>query len=213
MPQQNKFSRIPGITGAVMSLLLIVSFFLPRIWEGNSTVGSLNTVIIVVIMCLAAKLVKETSELYGEHLWNNKIFPVLMSVPVFNIIITAVQFVVPDASFMLHPVFLTLLVISSLPAFCCYYFTAMWLHFKRDRRLIITSAIVDCTGLVYILIRLSDKVFIPALSLQGNEISDMVDKMVSFSPWFSLVIYLLSFANFIICASVFSETGEKEVQK
>lgn len=206
MPQQNKFSIKPGVTGAFMSLLLIVSFFLPRIWQNNSTVESLNTVLIIVIMCLAAKLVKETSELYGEHLWNNKIFPVLMSVPVFNIIITAVQFVVPDASFMLHPVFLTLLVISSLPAFCCYYFTAMWLHFKRDRRLFITTVILDVAGLIYILIRLSDKVISPALSLQGNEISVMVDKLVSFSPLFSLIIYLISLANFIICAKVFNET-------
>ncbi len=209
MPQQNKFSIKPGVTGAVMSLLLIVSFFLPRIWEGNSTVGSVNTIIIVVIMYLAARLIKETSELYGEHLWNNKIFLLLMSVPVFNIIITAVQFVVPNASFMLHPVFLTLLVISSLPAFCCYYFTAMLLNFKRDKRLVITSAIVDCAGLLYILIRLSDRVIIPALSLQGNEISEIVDKLVSFSPWVSLLIYLLSFANFIICAKVFSETDQK----
>ncbi len=192
-----------------MSLLLIVSFFLPRIWEGNSTVGSLNTVLIVVIICLAAKLIKQTSELYGEHLWCNRIFPVLMSVPVFSLIITAVQFVIPNASFMLHPVFITLLIISSLPAFCCYYFTAMWLNFKRDRRLVITSVILNIAGLLYILIRLFDRVIIPALSLQGNEISDIVDKLASFSPWFSLLIYLLSFANFIICAKVFSETDEK----
>jgi hypothetical protein len=206
LPQQIKFSKKPGITGAFMSLLLVVSFFLPRIWEGNSTVGSLNTVLIVVIICLAAKLIKQTSELYGDLLWNHRIFPVLMSVPVFNLLITAVQFVVPNASFMLHPVFITLLIISSLPAFCCYYFTAMWLHFKRDRRLVITSLIVDVVGLMYILIRLFDRVIIPLLPLQGNEIFSLVDKLVSLSPWFSLLIYLLSFANFIICAKVFSET-------
>ena len=205
MPQQIKFSMKPGLTGAFMSLLLIVSFFLPRIWEGNTTVGSINTILIVVIMCLAAKLIKDTSTLYGEHLWVNKIFPVLISVPVFNLIVTAVQFVVPDAQILQHPVFLGLLVIASLPAFCCYYFTAMWLHFKRDKRLVITSAIVDAAGLVYILIRLSDRVVIPALMLQGNEIDALVDSLVSFSPWFSLVVYILSLANFIICAGVFNE--------
>lgn len=209
MPRQNKFSIKPGVTGAFMSLLLIVSFFLPRIWEGNSTVGSVNTILIVVILWLAAKLIKETSELYGEHLWSNKIFPVLMCVPVFNIVVTAVQFVVPNASFMLHPVFVTLLVVLSLPVFCCFYFTAMWIWFKRDKRLVITSTIVDIAGLLYILIRLSDRVIIPALSLQGNEILEVVNKLVSFSPWCSLLIYLLSFANFIICAKVFSETDGK----
>ena len=154
---------------------------------------------------LGIKLIKQTSELYGEYLWNNKIFPLLMSVPVFNLLIAATQFVMKDAKFMLHPVFLTLLVISSLPAFCCYYFTAMWVNFKRDRRLYITTAVVDAVGLLYILIRLSDKVIIPALSLQGNEISLMIDKLASLSPWFSLVIYIISFANFIICAKIFSE--------
>lgn len=209
MPSQKYFSIKPGITGALMSVLLTVSFFLPRIWEGNSTVGSLNTVIIIVIMCLAAKLVLETAHLYGEHLWSHKIFPMLMSVPVFNIVITAVQFVLPDAGFMLHPVFLTLLIISSLPAFCCYYFNAVLIHFRRDRRLLITTAILDVAGFMYILIRLLDKVILPALSLTGNEISAIVDKLVSFSPWFSLVVYLLSFANFIICAKIFSETDGK----
>ena len=209
MPQQIKFSIKPGLTGAFMSMLLIVSFFLPRIWEGNTAVGSINTILIVVIMCLAAKLIKDTSMLYGEHLWVNKIFPVLMSVPVFNLIVTAVQFVVPDAQILQHPVFLGLLVIASLPAFCCYYFTAMWLHFKRDKRLVITSAIVDAAGLLYILIRLSDRVVIPALMLQGNEIDALVDRLVSFSPWFSLVVYILSLANFIICAGVFNEPEGK----
>lgn len=208
MPRQIKYNGKPGITGAFMSLLLIVSFFLPRIWKGNNTVDSVNTIIIVGILILAVKLIKQTSELYGEHLWVNKIFPLIMSVPVFNLLITAVQFVLPNASFMLHPVFLSLLIIASLPAFCCYYFTAMWLNFKRDKRLMITTVIVDAAGLIYIIIRLADRVIIPALSLQGNEISQLVDKLVSLSPWVSLLIYLLSFANFIICAKVFSETEE-----
>ncbi len=209
MPRQIKYNGKPGITGAFMSLLLIVSFFLPRIWEGNSTVGSINTIIIVGILILAVKLIKQTSELYGEHLWVNKIFPVLMSVPVFNLLITAVQFVVPNASFMLHPVFLSLLIIASLPAFCCYYFTAMWLNFRRDKRLLVTTIIVDAAGLLYILIRLFDKVIIPALSIQGNEIPGLAHKLFSVSPLFSLIIYVLSFANFIICARVFNEPDVK----
>ena len=139
MPQQNKLSIRPCVTGAFMSFLLIVSFFLPRIWEGNSTVGSVNTLLIVVIMFIAVRLVRETSELFGEHLWDNKMFLVLMAVPVFNLITAAVQFVVPDASFMLHPVFLTLLVVLSLPVFCCCYFTVMRFRFRGDRRLAITS--------------------------------------------------------------------------
>ena len=209
MPQQKHFSIMPGLTGVFMSLLLTVSFFLPRIWQGNTTVGSINTVLIVVIMCLAVKLIKETSLLYGEHLWVNKIFPLLTMVPVFNLIVTAIQFVVPTAGFLQHPVFLGLLVIASLPALCCYYFTAMWLNFKRDRRLMITTVIVDAAGLIYMIIRLSDRVVIPALLLQGHEIAALVDKLISFSPWFSLVVYILSLANFIICAKVFNEPDVK----
>ncbi len=211
MPQQNKFSMKPGIIGALMSVLLIVSFFLPRIWEKNTTVESFNTVLIVVIMCIAAKLIRETSELYGENLWNNKVFPLLMTVPVFNIIMTAVQFVFPGAFFMQHPILLTLLVLSSLPAFCCYYFTAIWLHLRRDRRLIISSGILDVIGLIYVLIRLSDRVIVPSLSLRGTEISAMLDKLVSVSPLVSLVIYIMSFFSFIICAKIFNETDKKTV--
>ena len=53
MITQKKYSALPGLTGCALSLLLIVSFFIPRIWEDNTTAESFNTVLIIVILCIA----------------------------------------------------------------------------------------------------------------------------------------------------------------
>lgn len=208
MLEQKKFTPKPGLTGAFMSILLIVSFFLPRIWENNSTVESINTLLILIIMCIEVHLVRTTSSLFCEHVWENIGFTVLWMLPVFNLLITAAQFVWGSMAFMTHPVFVTLLIIFSLPAFCCYFFTVICIFCKRDKRLIISTIILDVVGIIYLLIRLADKVFLPVLQNEGTEIAVLAESSVSFSPWCSLIIYILSFISFIICAKVFNETSE-----
>ena len=204
MIEQKKLSMKPGLIGCFISVLLIVSFFLPRIWEQNITVESFNTVLIVIIMCLCVHLIRITSSLFFDHVWKNIGFTVLWLIPVFNLVVTASQFIWGNIEFMHTPVFMTLLILFSLPAFCCYYFTVIWLFCKRDKKLMITTSVLDAIGLLYCFIRLADKVILPAFQDTGHNIASLVESMVSFSPMFSLIIYVLSFVNFIICANVFN---------
>lgn len=209
MIEQKKYSIKPGLTGCFISVLLIVSFFLPRIWKNNSTVESFNTILIVVIMCLAVHLVRITSSLFFEHVWNNIGFSILWLIPVTNLITAACQFIWEDLSFMQGSLFTTFLILFSLPALCCYYFTVIWLFCIRDKSLMISTTILDIIGMIYILIRLADRVLLPLIENTGKEITEFIDSMVSFSPVFSLAIYVLSFVNFIICAKLFSRAPEK----
>ncbi len=204
MIEQKKYGIKPGLTGCFMSVLLIVSFFLPRIWENNSTVESFNTILIVVILCLAVHLVRITSALFFEHVWNNIGFVILWLAPVCNLIIAACQFIWEDLAFMQGSLFTAFLILFSLPAFCCYYFTVIWLFCVRNKALTVCATVLDAIGMIYILIRLADRVLLPLLENTGKEITAFVDSMVSLSPMFSLAIYVLSFINFIICANLFS---------
>ncbi|MBR3767881.1 MAG: hypothetical protein IKL10_06535 [Clostridia bacterium] len=204
MIKQIKFSPKPGLIGSFMSVLLIVSFFLPRIWQNDSTVESLNTVLIVIILCLAVHLVRITSSLFFEHVWNNIGYTVLWLLPVLNLIVTACQFVWENLAFMQSPLFISFLVLFSLPSFCCYYFTVIILFCKRNTALIISTVLLDIIGFIYCFIRLADRVFLPAAVNMGHETASIIELMASLSPWFSLIIYILSFINFIICAKLFN---------
>ncbi len=204
MIEQKKYSIKPGLIGCFMSVLLIVSFFLPRIWKNDPTVESFNTILIVITMCLAVHLIRITSLLFYEHVWNNIGFTVLWLIPVTNLIIAGCQFVWEDIPFMQGSLFTAFLIIFSLPAFCCYYFTVIWLFCIRDRILTVSTTILDAVGLIYILIRFADRVILPVIENTGTQIVSFIHTMVSFSPMFSLIVYLLSFVNFIICAKLFN---------
>ena len=206
MIEQKKYSIKPGFIGCFMSVLLIVSFLLPRIWDKNATVDSFNTILIVIIMCLAIHLVRNTSSLFFDHVWNNFGFTVLWLIPVSNLVITACQFIWEDLAFMQGSLFTAFLILFSLPSFCCYYFTVLWIFCIRDKVLMITSTVLDAIGLFYILVRFADRVFLPLLENAGAEITVFVESMISFSPMFSFAIYVLSFINFIICAKLFSSS-------
>lgn len=204
MVKQTKYDSKPGLIGCFISVLLVVSFFLPRLWQNNSSVESFNTVLIVVIMCLCVHLVRITSSMYFKHVWNNIGFSILWLLPVFNLIVTACQFIWDELTFMTKPIFLLLLILFSLPSFCCYYFNVVIIFCKRNLRLIISTIILDIIWFLYVLIRVGDRVLLPVFTSFGNEITPYIDNLISLSPVFSLIIYILALINFIICAKLFS---------
>ncbi len=209
MITQKKLSAKPGLVGCLMSACLIVSFFLPRIWNNNPTVESFNTVLIIIILCLAIHLVRLTSSLFFEHVWNNIGFTILCGIPVFNLLVIACQFIWGNIAFLQTPVFTGMLVLFSLPAFCCYFFSVIWLFCRRERILMIWSTILDAFGFLYCVIRIADRVVFPYIANGGNEIAELTEWLVSFSPWFSLVIYVVAFINFAACAVIFNKDKEE----
>lgn len=211
MTEQVKYSSRPGIIGCFMSVLLIVSFFLPRIWTNNSTVESFNTVLIVIILCIAVHLVRITSSQFYEHVWNNISFLILWCIPVAYLVITACRFIWDDLQFMTSAPFTVFLIFISLPSFCSYFFTVTLFHCNRDLRLVVPTVILDVISMIYVLLRLSDKVFIPVALSEGITVPDFVTEIVAFSSLFSLLTYIISFVNFIILVHIFGR--EKKNKK
>ncbi len=205
MNEHKRQSLPPIFIGCLMSVFLIVSFFLPRIWQDNQRVESLNTLLIIGILCTAIHLVRKTSYVFYSHVWKSVGFSVLLFIPVLNLLVAACQFVWGDLAFMQHPLFTGVLVLFSLPAFCCYFFSVIWLFCVKDKKLMITSSVLDALGLMYIMIRLAERTFLPLFQNAGHEVATVIEKLFSISPYFSLVIYILTFVNFIICAQLFND--------
>ncbi|MBQ9718269.1 MAG: hypothetical protein IJV76_09770, partial [Clostridia bacterium] len=157
------------------------------------------------ILCFAVHIVRGTSALFFDHVWKNIGFSILWGIPVFNLLVVASQFIWGNPAFMQTPLFTAFLIMLSVPAFCCYYFTVLWLFCRREKSLMVSTTILDAVGLVYCLIRLADLVFLPLFTNAGKDITDFVESMVSLSPIFSLIIYVLSIVNFAICAKIFSK--------
>lgn len=206
-----KNNIMPVVIGCIISVFLIVSFFLPRIWEGNATVESFNTVFVVCILCLCVHLVRKTSSVFYKHVWNNLWFSVLWLIPVVNLIIIACQFIWADIAFMQHPVFSGFLVLISLPAFCCYFFSVLFFVSGRDKKLLVSNILIDCAGGFYILFRLFDRSLFPLVETFGVDVTNFVEKMFSVSSYGSLVIYILALVNFIIFAKLFERTDDNEI--
>ncbi len=179
-----------SLKGALMSVLLIISFLLPRIWEGNTTASSFNTLLIVAILLIAASVVRATAALFERTMARIAVFSFLFLIPVFNIAVACVQFVFAEAVNPAPDWFTALLVLFSLPVFCCLYFTAICIFHKKDRRMLITVGVLDVTGVLYVIVRLADKVIVDA---GAGEVLSLI------SPWFSFIIYLISLISFIIC--------------
>lgn len=209
MSQQIKKSVKPGVLGCLISLLLVVSFFLPRIKNADSSINAINTVLIIVILCLSVHLVRITSSMFFPHVWKNVGFSVLLIIPIVYLLVIAVQFILSQAVFFETIAFNVFLILISFPMFCCYYFSVLRLFSKENKTLKIMTVIIDIVGVVYCFIRLTDKVFIPLALVGTNDITVISEIYNLISPYFSLCIYSLSFVNFIICAKHFGGTDKR----
>ena len=193
MTQQKSDCIRVALRGAFMSVLLIISFLLPRIWPGNSTVSSFNTLLIVLILLVCANVVKSTATLFENKRAKLIAFSVLFLYPVLNIAVVCFQFVFGESISTIAEWFTAILVLFSLPVFCCLYFTAVCIFHKKHKALVITTAALDVIGILYVIVRLADKVIVS---------SDAGGMLSAVSPWFSFVIYLVSLVCFIICINV-----------
>lgn len=211
-----KYDFTPGVLGAIASFLLIVSFFLPRIFPGNKGIEAINTVLIVAIMCMCVHLIRRTAAIYHRHVWNSAALVILLLIPAFNLVVTAVQFVSVNLTFMTSLPFTAVLIVFSLPAFFCYYFIYVARKFNNDIRIKIIAAVMTCAAAIYAAMRFSDKIFIPLAVENGVSIPRLVSLIAPKSSSMSLVMYILSACCFIAFGVVSYEKikyGEKDREK
>lgn len=212
MKKQIRSSLAPTVVGCMVSSMLIVSFFLSLCFSNVKEVTSFNSILVLLILCLSIHLVRKTSSLFFDHVWRSIPLVILWLIPVANLVFSACQFIWNDISIWTNPFFDVLLVVFSLPAFCCYYFTVISLFFYRDKSIMISTLVLDIVGLCYCPLRILHSLFYVEHGLIIN-VPDFLETLIADSRWFSFVIYILAFVNFIICARLFSGKSVNTAQK
>jgi hypothetical protein len=200
-----KWGLSPVFTGLFCTVLLIVSRFISLYPLISSRLGAVNTVIIIVALCECVHLVRGTSAMFYNHVWNNIPGTILFAMPVSNLLVTAIQLFFNNQTVMLSAYFTGFLTLVSLPAFFCYYFTFYiknsvknnsWL--KNAALAKVLTTVLPVMGALYTLIRFLDKSLFPYLGTKSVAVPEILAKIVSCSSSVSFGMYFLAAAGFVI---------------
>lgn len=187
----------PAFTGLSCTALLIVSHLLSQYSALSPDIGALNTVLRIIAMCECVHLVRVTSALSYTHVWDSGEGVMLFSMPVVNLLVTAVQLFAGDGVMPSGAVFVAVLTLFSLPAFFCYYF-AFYLRISGGKRKRVTQNALRICGIAYTLVRIADKALFPAVSAKHDLQSvDFLVKAVSYSSSVSLALYAAAAIGFV----------------
>lgn len=187
----------PGVIGCVTSVLLIVSFFLTKLFADNHSMAAFNTILIIAAMCCEVHLVRSTSSFLGCHVWNSVPLLCLLIIPIFNLLVVAFQLCgVSFSDFFSRYIFVLFQIILSLPVFNCVYFGTVFPLTKKDAYLKICNIVLFAVSGLYVVFRLTDKVVIPFLQENAHMIPQWIRNAVSYSSDLSLIAYMISFICF-----------------
>jgi|GEM_PF-1879207 len=199
MKESKNYKLQPAVFGVFICVFLIISRYLGN--SGSSSrMLSLNTVLIIVLLCLCLHLVRRTSELFQDHVWISPWAVVLLAMPLINLVITGVQLIIDASAVFSSGAFSAALIFLSMPVFMCLYFLYLTYKVPDNRPLRAISVVLSVIGIVYIVFRLLSAVIFPAAVSSGRNINDTLEVICSNYADISLAIYLLSIAGFIISA-------------
>ena len=214
MSDAKKIRTNPGVTGIVIAAMLLASRYLGAA-EG-AALGSLNTVLVIAALFLCLHLVRRTSAMYQEHVWNSHATLLLFMLPVATLLATGLQFLfLQTPSFLNSKPFLTVLIFVSVPVFLCFYFLYVSAKLPEHRQLRVFSLVLLGVGIAYTVLRLSDAVLLPLISeLAGRAINPVMLKIASWNTHLSFLIYVMAFGGFFLLHNALSkETEEKQPPK
>lgn len=189
----------PAFTGLSCTALLIVSRFLVQYSAIAPEIGALNTVLRIIAMCECVHLVRTTSAKKYTHVWDNTEGLLVFSMPVVNLLVTAVQLFAENSTVLSNRLFTAVLTLFSLPAFFCYYFAFYFKITGRGRKGLVMF--FKLSGIVYTVIRILDKAFFPFLiKNRGIAVPEFLLKIVSFSTSVSFGVFIAAAFGFLIIA-------------
>lgn len=199
----------PGFTGLSCTALLIVSHLLSRYSSLSADIGALNTVLRIIALCECVQLVRVTSAMSFAHVWNSSAGVMLFSVPVVNLLVTAVQLFPGGGLMPAGTGFTAILTLFSLPAFFCYYF-AFYLRLTGRGRGHGMQYVLPAFGFAYTVIRIADKALFPALAAKHDlsAVSFLVD-FVSCSSSLSLALYAAAAVGFVLSTVTYKGSRRK----
>ena len=179
--------------GMLIGALLIVSRFLGGFTE--RAVGSVNTVLIVVILCLNVHLVRRVSSIRQAHVWDSRITLAFAAAALFNLLTAGVQ-IIFGAAFLSSFAFSAVTVLLSLPVFLSLmtlYLSSLFPELRSPRAL---SRAALITAGVYVLLRMANDVVLPLISYLSRKIIN--PRILSLTAW-NTNISLLTLA-FVLAA-------------
>lgn len=183
------------VWGYLVSALLIVSRLLSS--SQNAGIKSLNSVLIIVILCLCLHLVRRTSSCFYSHVREDKSAFVLFLMPALNLAVTGLGLLSEGlAAVFASPVFSVVLVLTSIPVFLCGYFIYVSSKLPSLKALRVNTAALSALGGIYVIMRLGHTVLFPLLQTRGQMLSENLLKFFSWNTYLSFIIYLLCIASF-----------------
>ena len=190
--------------GIIACALLMCSRHLGAL-EASSK-QALNHVLVVGILCICVHFVRRTAAVRQKHVWNDKFLSFLWCLPVFNLVVTALQLMLGDHPVFSSPVFVAVSVLFSLPAFFCLYFVYAVKKLCPEKVLKISCVVLWGFGGAYTFLRLCDRVLFPLFASVGMDLSDALLKTAAASSALSMAIYSLT----VVCFGVLWVTRDKK---
>ncbi len=188
----------PGIIGLAVCGLMLASRIL--VAAGGKTMESLNTVLVLIALCLCLHLVRRTSLLFQPHVWHSRVVLLLFLLPLLTLTAAGLQLLLLEAhSFLSSKPFVAVLIFVSVPVFLCLYFLYVSAKLPAARGLRVFSRILLSFGILYTVLRLLDTVLLPFIAKRTTaEIPQVLLTVAGWNTQLSLLIYLMAFGGFIL---------------
>lgn len=196
------------VFGIAACILLMLSRYLGAL-ETNG-MQALNHVLVVVTLCVCVHFVRRTAQLSRIHVWNDPLLSFVWGLPVFNLVITALQLMIGETPVFSSPVFVAVSILLSLPTFFCLYFVYAIRGICRAKPLRICCCILFGVWVAYTVLRLADKAILPALAASGTVVNEALLRAAAVNPTLSVLIYALAILCFIIQGSLREKASAKK---
>ncbi len=209
MEEKKKLRPQPGVTGVVISALLIASRFFGS--ADAVALRSMNTVLVLVMLIFCLHLVRGTSLWRQPHVWNAWNTLALFLMPLIMLLITALQLIMEPPAFFTSYVFSAALIALSMPIFlCCYFWYASWL-LPENRALRVFSRVLAVAGILYAVLRLTSAVILPLIEdLSGKTIAPWLTAVTGWNPHLSFAISVFSLGGFVLLCAEDAKKRDKE---
>lgn len=211
MEEKKKIRPQPGVTGIIVSVLLIAS----RFFGSADSVGlrSMNTVLVLVMLIFCLHLVRGASSWRQPHVWNAWNTLALFLMPLIMLLITALQLIMEPPAFFTSPVFSAALIVLSMPIFlCCYFWYASWL-LPENRALKVFSRVLAAAGTLYAILRLTSAVILPLIEQHsGKPSAAWLTAVTGWNPHLSFAISVFSLGGFVLLCMDDAKKRDKEIE-
>ena len=186
--------------GMLIGVLLVVSRFLGDFNERG--MNSVNTVLIVAILCLTVHFVRRVSSVRYAHVWESRVTLFFAAAALFNLVSAAVQ-IIFGAAFLSSFVFSAFAVLLSLPvllSLLALYLSFLYPQYRSARALSLASVGLSA---LYVVFRMGNDVVLPLISYVARKLIN--PRILSVTAWnknISLIVLALVFSAML---SLFAE--------